>query len=55
MHQEDVKLDVSPLLQVLVLDEADRLLDMGFKMQLNSIMAQLPRCRVMGLLFNTIH
>lgn len=29
--------------QVLVLDEADRLLDMGFKKQLDTIMARLPK------------
>ncbi len=29
--------------QVLVLDEADRLLDMGFKAQVDAIMARLPR------------
>ncbi len=30
-------------LEVLVLDEADRLLDMGFKQQLDNIMGRLPR------------
>jgi hypothetical protein len=34
---------------VLVLDEADRLLDMGFKQQLDAIMARLPRQRRTGL------
>jgi superfamily II DNA/RNA helicase len=29
--------------QLLVLDEADRLLDMGFKTQLDNIMACLPK------------
>ena len=34
--------------EVLVLDEADRLLDMGFKAQLDAIMARLPRQRRTG-------
>ncbi|CAN0547210.1 unnamed protein product, partial [Ectocarpus sp. 8 AP-2014] len=33
------------LLQVLVLDEADRILDMGFRDQLNSILEYLPPSR----------
>lgn len=37
-------------LEVLVLDEADRLLDLGFKEQLDSIMACLPRQRRTGML-----
>jgi ATP-dependent RNA helicase DDX55/SPB4 len=32
-----------------VLDEADRLLDMGFEIALNSILARLPRQRRTGL------
>ncbi|XVE80373.1 hypothetical protein DITRI_Ditri14bG0134800 [Diplodiscus trichospermus] len=32
-------------LQVLVLDEADRILDIGFKKCLNAIISQLPKCR----------
>ncbi|KIZ00196.1 hypothetical protein MNEG_7763 [Monoraphidium neglectum] len=36
-------------LEVLVLDEADRLLDMGFKAQLDAIMGRLPRQRRTGL------
>ncbi|KAI7845551.1 hypothetical protein COHA_000842 [Chlorella ohadii] len=35
--------------EVLVLDEADRLLDMGFKAQLDAIMRRLPRQRRTGL------
>ncbi|PSC74559.1 DEAD-box ATP-dependent RNA helicase 18 isoform A [Micractinium conductrix] len=35
--------------EVLVLDEADRLLDMGFKVQLDAIMQRLPRQRRTGL------
>lgn len=34
--------------QVLVLDEADRLLEMGFKAQLDAIMARLPKQRRTG-------
>lgn len=34
--------------QVLVLDEADRLLDMGFTAQLDAIMARLPKQRRCG-------
>ncbi|GLI62786.1 hypothetical protein VaNZ11_005533 [Volvox africanus] len=36
-------------LEVLVLDEADRLLDMGFKVQLDAVMARLPKQRRTGL------
>ena len=36
------------VLQVLVLDEADRLLDMGFKQQLDYIMGRLPKQRRTG-------
>ncbi|GLC71280.1 hypothetical protein PLESTF_001098500 [Pleodorina starrii] len=36
-------------LEVLVLDEADRLLDMGFKAQLDAVMVRLPKQRRTGL------
>ncbi|CAN1812109.1 DEAD-box ATP-dependent RNA helicase 18 [Linum perenne] len=36
-------------LDVLILDEADRLLDMGFQKQLNAIISRLPKLRRTGL------
>jgi ATP-dependent RNA helicase RhlE len=42
LQQGNAKLD---RIEVLVLDEADRMLDMGFKPQLTKILARLPRVR----------
>ncbi|KAL5568835.1 hypothetical protein UlMin_025410 [Ulmus minor] len=36
-------------LEVLILDEADRLLDMGFQKQINAILSRLPKLRRTGL------
>lgn len=37
------------LIQILILDEADRLLEMGFEKQINSIISRLPKLRRTGL------
>lgn len=37
------------MLQILILDEADRLLDMGFQKQLTDIISRLPKLRRTGL------
>jgi ATP-dependent RNA helicase RhlE len=42
MNRQNVAIDE---LEVLVLDEADRMLDMGFAPQINTIVARLPRYR----------
>lgn len=41
-------------LEILVLDEADRLLEMGFAVQLSAIIAQLPKQRRTGLFSATM-
>jgi len=48
LQQGTVRLDA---IEILVLDEADRMLDMGFKPQLTKILARLPRAR-QSLLFS---
>jgi ATP-dependent RNA helicase DDX10/DBP4 len=44
-HMDETPLFDCSQLQVLVLDEADRILDMGFSKSLNAIVSQLPRKR----------
>lgn len=44
-HMDETPLFDCSQLQVLVLDEADRILDMGFSKSLNAIVSQLPRQR----------
>lgn len=51
--QTEVKLDTSEL-QVLVLDEADRLLDLGFKESLAGILKKLPKQRRTALFSATM-
>ena len=42
-------LDLKSSFEVLILDEADRLLDMGFQRQVDRIMKRVPRQRRTGL------
>lgn len=49
IEQSKHLLNLLDLFLVQVLDEADRLLDMGFKIQLDAIMARLPKQRRTGL------
>lgn len=49
-RQENVNLALHvKALEVLVLDEADRLLDMGFEVSINTILSYLPKQRRTGL------
>lgn len=48
MDQMDDTLDFRNL-EILILDEADRLLDMGFQKQISSIISRLPKLRRTGL------
>ncbi|GJS11797.1 putative ribonuclease H-like domain-containing protein [Tanacetum coccineum] len=45
----DYKSYSKSLIMILILDEADRLLDMGFHKQINSIISRLPKLRRSGL------
>ncbi|KAJ8466721.1 hypothetical protein OPV22_029273 [Ensete ventricosum] len=51
LHDIMERLDVLDFrsLEILILDEADRLLDMGFQKQLTSIISRLPKLRRTGL------
>lgn len=54
LHSNSVTLSrfaypLTSLVQILILDEADRLLDMGFQKQLTSIISRLPKLRRTGL------
>lgn len=47
-HLEKNRMDLSPL-KVLVLDEADKMLEMGFEQELNAIMQFMPQARQTAL------
>ncbi|KAL6980752.1 DEAD-box ATP-dependent RNA helicase 18 [Sarracenia purpurea var. burkii] len=51
LHDIMERMDMLDLrnLEILILDEADRLLDMGFQKQINSIISRLPKLRRTGL------
>ena len=51
--QEKEKLSFSNL-EILILDEADRMLDMGFEMAVTSIISKLPKQRRTGLFSATV-
>ncbi|CAO2204531.1 unnamed protein product [Urochloa humidicola] len=48
MQREDTSLDYKNL-EILILDEADRVLDMGFQRHVNFILSKLPKLRRTGL------
>ncbi|CAO2174722.1 unnamed protein product [Urochloa humidicola] len=48
MQRDDASLDYKNL-EILILDEADRLLDMGFQKHVNFILSNLPKLRRTGL------
>ena len=48
-YADGILMSVCPCKQILILDEADRLLDMGFQKQVTSIISKLPKLRRTGL------